>query len=116
MQARAFLRHILGNEALTRGLSDPEARILVEWLVEKVEHHAEHAHSEAAVWEQVRFLCRRARAIGRFVTLWCHAQTRGAAAQLAAAERFAWPLPQPLADPCEIMHAILTWEAEHPTA
>ena len=70
--------------------------------------HAAGAHG--AAWRQIQSLYRRARAIGRFVGLWCHARLTGAASQLAAAERFTWPLPGPAADPCELMHAILRWE------
>jgi hypothetical protein len=114
MRAKPFLSHILDNDALTRGLGDPEARVLVEWLVEQVERLAKGASSEPAVWGSVERLCRRARAIGRFVGLWCHAQTPGAASQLAAAERFTWPLPDDYAaDPCELMQSILDWEAQH---
>ena len=36
----------------------------------------------------------------------------GAAGQLAAAERFAWPLPEARVDPCELMQAIVSWEAD----
>ena len=60
---------------------------------------------------KVKQLCRRGRAIGRFVTLWCHDREWGAAGQLAAAERFAWPLPTRAMDPCDLMQAILSCEA-----
>jgi hypothetical protein len=112
MQIKPLLSHILDDEALTRGLGDAEARILVEWLVEQAEGLAQSSPSESRASQCVQSLCRRGRAIGRFVHLWCHAHIRGAASQLAAAERFTWPLPSGPADPCEIMHAILTWEAE----
>jgi hypothetical protein len=112
MVAEAFLSHILDNDALTRNLADPEARILVEWLVERTENLA-HAGSSQ---DRIQGLYRRARAISRFVGLWCHARTPGAAGQLAVAERFNWPLPQPEVDPCELMQSILDWEAEHPTS
>jgi hypothetical protein len=113
MVAEAFLSHILDNDALTRGLGDPEARILVEWLVERTERLAHAVTPLGTAWPQIQQLYRRARAIGRFVTLWCHARLRGAAAQLAAAERFTWPLPPARVDPCELMQAILDWEADH---
>ena len=41
MLAKRLLSHILDNEALTRGLGDPEARLLVEWLVEQAERLAQ---------------------------------------------------------------------------
>jgi hypothetical protein len=113
MLSKPILSYILDNEALTRGLGDPEARILVEWLVDQAEQMATENPSEGAARAKVQTLCRRGRAIGRFVGLWCHTRSWGAAGQLAAAERFTWPLPTPGADPCETMQAILDWEADH---
>src|SRR5436305_1599488 len=89
----ALLRHVLRDEALTRGLGDVEARMLIEWVADWTELLAEAARTEEDAWSCVRRLCRRARAIGRFVQLWCEPGGQGAAAQLAAAERFDWPLP-----------------------
>jgi hypothetical protein len=111
MLARPVLSNILENDALTRGLADPEARILVEWLVEQAEQFQETAASEESVAGEVKILCRRARAIVRFVDLWCHQNQRGAATQLAASERFHWPLPTTAVDPCELMESILDCEA-----
>lgn len=103
---------ILGNEALTRGLSDPEARMLIEWLVEQAERMtAAQLPKEAQEAEIIR-LCRRARALARFVTLWCYEKGRRAACQLAAVERFAWELPTHAVDPCELMQEILFCEGE----
>jgi hypothetical protein len=113
MLTKPLLNHILADELLTRGLGDPEARILVEWLVDQAEQIADDAASEGAAQKQVEKLCRRGRAIGRFVGLWSQRWARGAAGQLAVAEGFTWPLPPPRAEPCEVMQAILVWEADH---
>jgi len=110
---KPILTHILDNDALTRGLGDPEARMLIEWLVDRAEQLAKQAESAELADQKVYGLCRRGRAIGRFVGLWCHAHSPGPAGQLAAAERFTWPLPVNTDDPCEIMHSILSWEADH---
>lgn len=113
MLARELLSQILHNDSLTRGLADPEARILVEWLVERAELLAEEFDVEDdTIASTVSRLCLRARGIGRFVALWCHERQRGAAIQLAAVERFSWPLPTTIhVDPCELMQAILDCEA-----
>jgi hypothetical protein len=109
--AKACLSHILDNDALTRGLGDAEARVLIEWLVDRLEAYGHPGRSEAALDGEVRRLCRWARGVVRFVTLWCYERRRGAAVQLAAAERFFWPLPTHAnADPCELMLNILAWE------
>jgi hypothetical protein len=111
MLSKPLLSPILDNDALTRGLGDMEARVLVEWLVEQAERLAATLDQEAA-HAAVSRLCRRARAISRFVFLWCLARDRRAACQLAAVERFAWPLPTGPEDPCELMQWILRWAGE----
>jgi hypothetical protein len=113
MIAKPLLSHILDDEALTRGLGDPEARILIEWLVDQAERAGRAEASEVHVRGAIRRLCRRGRAISRFVLLWCHGGARGAALQLACAERFTWPLPTSVLDPCELMQTILEWETAH---
>ena len=112
MLAKPVLSQIMHDEALTRGLGDPEARMLVEWLVEQAEGLAAGADSEEEVVAAVGGLCRRSRAVARFVRLWCHEGGRQAACQLAAVERFGWPLPTMAIDPCELMQQILSWEAQ----
>ncbi|HVS37716.1 MAG TPA: hypothetical protein VMS17_19295 [Gemmataceae bacterium] len=111
MPVSPLLSQVLDDEALTRGLGDAEARVLVEWLVDAVEQ-LECIHTAPAA--EVHRLCRRARALSRFVLFWCVRRDRGAATQLAAVERFAWPLPDDAdADACELMQQILTWEGEN---
>lgn len=113
MSKREILGLILDNERLTRGLDDAEARILIEWLVERAEaQHAQFPGEQHATAEIAR-LCRRARAIGRFVFLWCHESASdgfGPALQLAATERFSWPLPIAPMDACDLLQDILAWE------
>jgi hypothetical protein len=109
-----LLRHVLRDEGLTRGLGDIEARMLVEWVADWTELLADAARTDDDAWSCVRRLCRRGRAISRFVQLWTNPDDRGAAGQLAAAERFAWPLPHRSMDPADLMHHILTWENQHP--
>lgn len=108
MRAHSLVHRVLADEALTRGLGDEEARVLVEWLVEKTEWLERNAPADAAA--EVGRWCRRCRAIGRFVALWNQRATRGAALQLAGAERFNWPLPDGAVVPCDLMADILDWE------
>src|SRR5437016_2912216 len=103
MLTKSLLWRLVANDALTRGLGDPEARILVEWLVEQAELAAENPVADAGLAGFVDRLCRRGRAIGRFVSLLCHRNNPGGAHQLAAAEGFCWPFPPPQTDPCEVM-------------
>jgi hypothetical protein len=110
MIARRLLNRILEDEALTRGLSDPEARMLVEWLVDQAERLASPNATEATIGRHVNRLWARGRAISQFVRLWCYGGARGAALQLAGTERFTWPLPWGEVHPCELMQAILDWE------
>ena len=109
---RGLLRPILNDDGLTRHLGDSEARILVEWLVERAEYMAADVDAEA----KVRAMCRRARAIGLFVGLWCYRGQQGAAAQLANAEQFNWPLPEPGLDPDLLMEHILEHESRSTAA
>jgi hypothetical protein len=110
MQSTPLVRHILRDEAVTRGLGDVEARMIVEWLAERAEQIATTSPNEAVAWEAVRAMCRRARAIACFVRLWSSSRSRGAAVQLAAAERFIWPLPVGDVESGELMSGILAWE------
>ena len=111
MREQPWLGPILDDEALTRGLGDEEARVLVEWLVEQAERLG-RVLSAAAAGAAVRRLCRRARGIARFVSLWNTPTSRGGAAQLAVAEGFHWPLPDRAVEPCELMQTIVSWEDE----
>jgi hypothetical protein len=97
------LNLILQNDRLTQGLDDEEARMLIEWLVDRAEKLPDEA---------VESLCRRVRSIARFVALWCHERLHGPALQLAASERFGWPLPIGDMDAGDLMAHILAWESQ----
>lgn len=110
MSLRSLLTPILDDDQLTRRLDDPEARMLIEWLVERAEATAAREENRRRTEAAVDRMCRRARAIACFVVLWCHEQSASAALQLAATERFAWPLPAGPVEPCDLLNDILTWE------
>ena len=86
--------------------------MLIEWLVEQAERLAATSPAAGVLETEVARLCRRARAVARFVNLWCYEQGRRAACQLAAVERFVWELPTRAMDPCELMQEILFCEGE----
>ena len=103
MHSTPLVRHILRDEAITRGLGDVEARMLVDWLTDRAERIADEVPTDAAGWAAVRAMCRRARAVACFVRLWTDPASRGSAAQLAAAAPRPWPLPGGDAAPGEVM-------------
>lgn len=114
MSMRELLNPILTDEAVTRGLGDKEAQLLVEWLAEWAELLADVMPDEEAAREPISQLCRRARTITRFVQLWSEPHSRGAALQLAASERCRWPMPPGTVDPADLMTLILTVEQPSP--
>lgn len=109
MQSTLLVRHILRDEAVTRGLGDIEARMIVEWMADRAEQLAIIAPSDDIAWTLVRQLCRRARVIACFVRLYCDRESRGAAIQFTAAERLYWPLPTGDIEPGELMEGLLAW-------
>lgn len=110
MGNRSLLNMILRDEALTRGLDDQEARVLIERLAELSDRCAVRGSDAGDLLLRIERLRRRGRAIRQFIDLWCHRGEHAAAIQLAASERFRWPLPEPDADPWLLMHSILDWE------
>jgi hypothetical protein len=113
MQCSILLRQVLQDEAMTRGLGDAEAKMLFQWVTDWTELLIEMAPEESQAAPAVQALCRKARAIGKFVSLWTWRDQRGAACQLAATERFTWPLPDDRLDPELVMERILQWEDHH---
>ena len=110
MPLKSLLQPVLDDELLTRGLGDEEARLLIDWLVDQAELMVKRLPSIDRCRDEIARLCRRARGVSRFVFLWCHQACHGAACQLAASERFAFPLPLPEVDAYDLMREILDFE------
>lgn len=111
MLDRAFLRPILDDESLTRGLGDEEARLLVDWLVERAENLAASSLAETTRKNCLSAMCRRGRLVGRFVRLWSAGEF-GSAVQLAGAENVSWNLPSGPEEPAELMNRLLSCEEQ----
>lgn len=111
MLSRGSLTPILDDDAIVRGLGDSEARLLIEWLVEQAETLAD-SYEHDRLQRRIDKLCSRARAISRFVQLWNIPESRGSALQLAAVERFSWPLPSESVDSWQLLSDALIWEKE----
>jgi len=109
MLDRAFLRPILDDESLTRGLGDEEARMLVDWLVERAENLAASSLANNTRQDCLAAFCRRGRIVGRFVRLWCDGEF-GSAVQLAGVENVTWPLPSGPENAAELMGRLLACE------
>ena len=105
-----LIRGLVRDDAITRGLDDEEARMLIEWLVDWAELLGETARNTDEAGKLLERLSRRARAIARFVALWTVRRNRAAAIQLAATEQFHWPLPTRSVPPADLMQHILQWE------
>ncbi|MEI7684874.1 MAG: hypothetical protein WCL32_07580 [Planctomycetota bacterium] len=110
MPLKTLLQPVLDDDLLTRGLGDEEARLLIDWLVDQAELIVDRIPSLDRCRDEIARLCRRARALSRFVSLWCHHGSHGAACQLAASERFTFPLPLPEIDAYDLMNEILNFE------
>jgi len=114
VDVKSLIDRVLDDEAITAGLEDPEARLLVEWLAEQTEYIARSATSPQQAKEWVERLCHYARALRQFLILWCYDRNPGSAAQLAATQKFAWPLPSAEEENAlRILQQILLWHAKN---
>lgn len=111
--AQPLYRRIVNDESITRGLGDIEARMLVDWLCDWAELLEDTMPEEEDAIRQVNKLSKRAKAIGKFVVLWSDGVSKCGAVQLAATERFQFPLPPEDYTGDEVMAGILKWESEH---
>ncbi len=84
---------VMRDGRLTHGLEDPEARLLVEWLVEKAESIPQTGLAEPDQQSAWTLCYRRAKVLRQFVALWCYRGRPEAAIQLAASEGLAEYLP-----------------------
>lgn len=93
MVADACIDQVMHDDRLTHGLADPEARLLVEWLVDQAEAIPRTGLGECDQQLAWTICYRRAKALRQFVSLWCYRGRPEAAIQLAASEGMAEYLP-----------------------
>lgn len=108
------VRRLVRDESITRGLGDEEGRMLIEWVVDWAELFTNAARNHSDAESLSNRLTRRAKAINRFVQMWSNPSTRVGASQLAASERFQWPLPDDDISAADLMEHILGWENRFP--
>ena len=111
MSVDACIDQVLRDERLTYGLADPEARLLVEWLVERAEWIPRTGlgdNDQELAWS----ICyRRAKVLRQVVSLWCYRGRPDAATQLAASEGMAEYLPTAaVEDALDVMQALMKQE------
>ncbi|MBL8822991.1 MAG: hypothetical protein JNJ77_10420 [Planctomycetia bacterium] len=111
MMTTECIQRVMHDERITYGLADPEARVLVEWLVNKAESIPESDLREEdmqCAWE----LCyRRAKVLRQVVSLWCYRGRPEAAIQLAASEGMSEFLPDAsVEEPVDIMLTLMKQE------
>ncbi len=111
MLAANCIHQVMRDERITYGLADPEARMLVEWLVAKAEAIPE-TELEPADQDYAWQLCyRRAKVLRQFVALWCYRGRPDAASQLAASEGMAEYLPiSSVEEPVDVMLSMMRQE------
>ena len=112
LQSRQLLADDSLTDSLKRRLGDVEARLLVDWVVERIEQLSDGNISASLCETAISRLMRKARTIGRFVHLWGEADHH-VALQLAAVERARWPFPRSPREPVALLRQILRWEDRH---
>lgn len=93
MVADACIDQVMHDDRLTSGLADPEARLLVEWLVDHAETIPQTGLGECDQQLAWTICYRRAKVLRQFVSLWCYRGRPEAAIQLAASEGMSEYLP-----------------------
>jgi hypothetical protein len=111
MLVDACIDQVMGDSRLTYGLEDPEARLLIEWLVDKAEHLPEMGLRETEQDVTWQLYYRRAKVLRKCVQLWCYRGRPEAAIQLAASEGLAEFLPNSsVEEGVEVMSSLMRGE------
>lgn len=92
MNLQRLVSRVLDDETLAGDLEERAAEKLLAWAVQQAEQLAAKPGSQMAALKQVDNVCRRARALGRLVTMLCQHGDMAAAAALAKKEDLPWPV------------------------
>src|SRR3954453_22041379 len=85
MDAKRFLDHLSGDEGLTDGIADAEAKAILTWVRATVKAVVAKAKDEDAAWKATRDAAERARGITKVVAALCYDEDPLAAAKQWAA-------------------------------
>lgn len=108
MNPQRFLQHMIETFGLPARLAAEEAKVLLSWLLERLESVVRHAHSEQEAWELTYSLQSHARWICRLTELSCYEEDRDAAARLWRQAEAARPFPElPRHDPVITVNRLL---------
>jgi hypothetical protein len=72
MDAKPFLEHLSDDEAISGGIADAEAKLLLNWLRTSVKKAVSGLKDEKAAWDAVAMLKERARSISKVVSALCY--------------------------------------------
>jgi hypothetical protein len=112
MVADVCIDQVMHDDRLTHGLADPEARVLVEWLVNLAESIPTTGLMESDQQVAWNICYRRAKVLRQFVSLWCYRGRPDAAIQLAASEGLSEYLPDSSVE--EAVDVMLTMIKQEP--
>lgn len=111
MNIKKHIERVLDDEGLTSGLADPEAKVLMDWLVHNLEAKLPRTKSDAAARELTKTEAARARRLAAIIDKICYNDDRAAAERLwNAAGRTQALNTLPAADPVAVARQLIQWE------
>lgn len=111
MDAERFLDNIRDDEGLTSGLADPEAGMLLDWLMAEVRAAASTLSEEQQVWDFVGRKKRRARLFAKTIEAASYGEDPDAVARLWSNEPLRPDLEEwDVEDPAAGMRRLIEWE------
>lgn len=115
MDAESWLNRIRDDEGITDGLGDDEARVLLDWLCDRVRRRVQSSNDRAAVARDVQEEIRLGRFLGQTIARLCEDRDLASAQQLWAKEKRRPNLAElDAGDPTGALKKLIAWqEATH---